>query len=348
MSNNPIIMEDFFSPGFKAKPAVFMGSQTSHFIKGIAEEQAWEGFYLGAARPSDVVIVRNMDEDYITYWKKLMGNHHIINIKDDNPGEHLTDVILQNEEIIEDIKKAVSRESRLMVFFPTEKEAELATKLGLPMHGNHIISNTFGVKSGIRTLAQKAKIPMPPGYICKTEKEVGDAIQSLRQNFSSVVLKHDDSFSGYYSKRLEDEALDHYHSALKEICNGEFREGKDIVVVEGWITSKASLCMHIEILEGQEPILCAGWQQVIAEDGISYMGAGPLFISDKALESFIRYSKALAFELKKEGAVGSFGPDFLVTADDETRIEPDSAVLIELNARVPYTAVPLEIIKEVR
>jgi hypothetical protein len=87
---------------------------------------------------------------------------------------------------------------------------------------------------------------------------------------------------------------------------------------------------------------------VIDADGITYLGGGPLRLSEKALQSFLLETKKLAYALKDKGAIGSFGPDFLITSNNETRIGHDTAVLIELNARVPYTAFPLEIIKQVK
>ena len=74
---------------------------------------------------------------------------------------------------------------------------------------------------------------------------------------------------------------------LNDISGGLFIEGKDVVVVEGWVNNTVSLCAHIEILPDKEPIVCSGWQQIIASDGISYIGAGPLRLSKNALKSFI-------------------------------------------------------------
>lgn len=344
----PINLEDYFQPGLKAKPAVFVGSQTSDFIKGIAEEQAWEGFFLGAARPGDVTVIRNFDPSYIDYWQSLMGNSQIINLPNDRLGEFLTQVILESTDIQNQIKTSLARDAKLQVFFPTEFEQRLAEILQIPLHGNYQFSSRYGVKSGGRSLAHKANVPIPEGYICNTRDEIKNAVNELLEKYPTVVLKHDNSFSGYFSKRMTKDQLAELNQNIDEISAGNFTEGKDIVVAEGWLKSKASLCAHIEIVEGQNPVICAGWQQVIEDDGISYMGAGPLRLSQKAFDSFYGQVKQFAQALKEEGAVGSFGPDFLITADDETHVEPDSSVLIELNARIPYTAVPLEIVKDVR
>src|SRR3989338_4890170 len=99
MKNVPILMEQYFNPGFKSTPAVHIGSQTVPFFRGIPEEQAYEGYFLAAASKSDVAVVRNFDDGYIRYWKKLMGDPYIINLKDTTPGEFLTQEILDNQTI---------------------------------------------------------------------------------------------------------------------------------------------------------------------------------------------------------------------------------------------------------
>jgi hypothetical protein len=118
--------------------------------------------------------------------------------------------------------------------------------------------------------------------------------------------------------------------------------------VEGWLQNTTIVGAHIEILPNKSPIVCAAWQQIIAPDNVSYIGAGPLMISPKALKNLIRELNKLAMALKSKGAVGSFGPDFLITSAKEKNFDPDTAVLLELNARIPYTALPLEAIKHIK
>lgn len=345
---NPILMEEYFNPGFKAKPAVFEGSQTLKFWYGNAEEQAWEGVHLAGATKGDLAIVRNIDIGYLNYWTTLMDNPEVINLTNNNPGEYLTKVILDDPKIIEAVRQKMDPKSKLMVFFPTELEKKLADNLRIPLHGSPHASSLYGTKSGIRSLASEAKIPMAPGFICSTLSQANEALDILGKQFDEVVIKHDLSASGYFSKRLHSNKIGDLKTHLKEIVGRDFIDGEETVVIEGWLKSKASLCAHIEILEDEEPIVCAGWQQIIDKDGISYMGGGPLMLSKKAFHSFYDQITKLAKILKNKGAIGSFGPDFIITDEDETRLKPDSSVLIELNARVPYTAFPLEIIKQIK
>jgi hypothetical protein len=278
-----------------------------------------------------------------------MDNPYVINVKDKKDlGRYLTDVILERKDVIKLIKNNMSSDSTLMAFLITSLEKKLANKLSIPLHGVPEISQLYGLKSGIRRLAEKEKIPMAPGYICSKISEVEEAISILSRSFETIVIKHDLSLSGYFSKKLESKKVLDVKLHLDEISGGNFVEGRDVVVVEGWVKSKSSLCVHIEILKGEEPIICSAWQQIIHSDGISYMGAGPLILSSKAMHSLNVQVNKLANALKAKGAVGSFGPDFFVIDKGEKSLEPDTCALIELNARVPYTAFGLEIIKQVK
>lgn len=347
---DPISMEQHFNPGFKIRPAIHVGSQTMRFFEDNPKEQAYEGRHLAAAGGSDIVVVRGIDNAYLRYWNSLTGMNEgqILNLFDAKTNKFLTRLILENPQAQDWIKDHAAPRSQLMVFLPTQLEQELADKLTVPLHGSPTISDSYGTKSGIRKLAKESNIPMSPGFICSTYDQVQKAIKFLGQRFDSVAIKHDLSTGGGWSKRVSTANMGSLTEDLNEISGGKFMENRDILVVEGWLKSKVSLSAHVEILDGQEPIVCAGWQQIIDKDGITYMGAGPLMTSEKATESFSVAVGKIALNLKGKGAVGSYCPDFLIVADDETNFEPDSAILLELNARVPATAFPLEIVKQVK
>lgn len=352
MNTNTIIMEEYFDPGFKTKPAVFVGSQTHPMLRMNRAEQAWEGYHLAGASSGDVAVVRGMDPKYLEYWKTLMGDVRIINLPADKEGDFLSQVILDDPKIQDDIIQAMSPNASLIGFFPTMLEQKVAISLGIPFHGRPD-KEIYGTKAGIRELANSSNITMVPGYVCTTRAEVRKAIGKLQDKFPTIIIKHTLSFSGYGMKKITLKDLVRLDEILDEICSfgtitgKQFQEGIDILVVEGWVTSKAALCAQIEIVKGQKPVICAAWQQVMDEDGVSYLGGGPLRLSDKAMKSFLHELEKTAAALEKEGLTGSFGPDFLIIGDDEN-LQEDSCVLIEMNYRVPYTAFPLEIIKQVK
>lgn len=341
-------ISEYFQPGFKAKPAVCIGSQSIQHFNGISYEQAWEGYHLAEACDSDVVVVRYLDDEYLNYWKRLLGEVKIINLTNVSRDKFLSDIILTNNLLVQEIKNSMHSDSKLTVFLPTEKEEAVAKLLNIPLHGSSEISQKYGSKSGIRKLAEEIGIAMPPGYICKTRNEVLQAIGILYEKYESIIIKHDMSLSGYFSKKINiNENLD-INKILNYVSGGKYIEGGDTVVVEAWVNSKSALCAHIELLPDMKPIICGAWQQILDDDGITYIGAGPLNISNKAFNALVKSAQKLADEFYKEGIHGSFGPDFLVTRDDEKIIESDSSILIELNARIPYTAFPLEIVKRVK
>ena len=348
---NQILMEDYFNPGFKSGPLVHIGSQTHVMWTGIEQEQAMEGFHLSAVQNHNVGVVRNFDPLYINYWKSLNETAKVINLLNVDTKKYLSEVLLENPLILNTVKEKMHPNSRLMTFFITELEEKLAQTLGIPLHGSMNVSKRYGTKSGIRLLADKASIAMASGSICGTLEDIYRAIEILRNNFESVVIKHDLSASGYWSKKIDLINFENAKGQIKEFVENiskQLKQESNIFVVEGWLKSKASLCAHIEIIKGKEPIICAAWEQIIDSDGISYVGAGPLQLSTIAFESFRTEVQKLATVLTKEGVEGSFGPDFLITSEEETNFGPDKAILIELNARAPVTAFPLELIKHVK
>lgn len=342
-----INMEDYFVPGFKTKPAVHIGSQSMRLYRGDKLEQAIEGMHLAAATEGDVAVIRDVNPLYIDYWKKLMGNVKVINLKNGSQREYLSNRILRDPEIIKTIQKEMHPDSSLMVYFPTKLEKQVADKLGVKLHGMPSVSSTFGTKTGIRLLANEAGIPMPEGFVCVNTVSVKKAMATLFEKYDSVIVKHKLSSAGRWMKRIFKGDKVNVRSLLNDLSSGKFVEGKDAFVVEAWIKSKASLCAQIEILENADPMVSAAWQQVIDSDGITYKGAIPLSLSPKAMKSFVTELTKLAWALKNKGAIGSYGPDFLV-ASEESIYPTDEVMLLELNARVPVTAFSLEIIKHIK
>lgn len=340
-------MERYFSPGFKKSPSLHVGSQSLPPLKGLEQEQAWEGFHLAAAKNGDAVVVRDFDEGYIRYWKKLMGDVTIYNLHNTDKSRFLSEALLKDKLMLARLKAELPKEANLMVFFPTRHESMLADRLGITLHGSVMVSETYGTKTGIRRLANRAHIPMAPGFICTTANDIMNAVSKLKAKFSEVIIKREDSFSGYYMRRVKvsDCNTKFIRKLLSEITPGNRRFE---YVVEGWVKAKKSLCAHIEILPDRPPIICAAWEQLIDNDGISYMGSGPLRLNDESMRQFCAITQRLAVALKNQGATGSYGPDFLVIDKGDTHFKKDSIVLTELNARVPFTAFPLEIITQVK
>lgn len=341
---SPVKMEEHFCPGI-TRPAVHVGSQTMRFFCGNPKEQAWEALLLAAAFDQDITVVRDVDPDYLAYWASLTGGYRVVNASGANPGEYLSRVLLDDPVLLEIVRLAMAPGARLHVFFPTPLEQELADALGIPLHGSPEVSARYGTKSGVRDLARAAGIPMPPGCVCRTYAEVEEAVTELRDQFDELVIKHDLSTGGDWSQRFNVWS-DDPRAVAAEVSDGHFVEGRDVVVVEGWLQTIASLCAHIEIPPEGNPVVCAGWQQVLGEDGKTHIGSGPLMLSAARVAEFHAQAHRLAVALQREGAVGSFGPDFLVV--DQAGTDDGEVVLVELNARIPATAFPLQIVRQVK
>lgn len=347
VQNDPLEMEARFTPGLTRRPAVHVGSQTMPFFHGSPQEQAWEGLHLAATVDRDMAIVRNVDPAYLAYWHTLVGPSRVLSLTGTDDGEYLTQVILNDRRTIEQIQTNLDPDATLQVFFATPLEQALADTLAIPLHGSPAISSAYGTKSGIRALARDSTIPMPPGVVCSRRTDVREAIRSLANAFTTVAIKHDLSTGGSWSTRWEARRHDGLDDRLDTIAGGTFVDGRDTVIVEGWLEQVIPLGAHLELLPGREPIICAAWEQLIDQDGTSYIGARPLTLGSNALTALSKHLIQLAQALQEHGAVGSFAPDFLVLPEP-CGPDGDIVLLLELNARVPATAFPLEIVKYVR
>lgn len=341
-------MEEYFKPGYKSKQLLLVGSQTIDIWDNIVFEQMQEGFFLAGLNNTNIAVVRDIDPNYISYIHSLIPSGKIINLSGVTKRAFLSTTILHNPWALHLIKQTIDSNVRLLPFAFTKHEEALAKALNINIYGSAKHNNRYGTKSGIRLLAKKAQIPTPTGYVCSTMKQIKEAIKSLTSQFDYIVIKHDVSVNGYLSKKFQTIRIHNAEQLVVSVLNRPFREYKEKIIIEGWLENCISVGTHIEIPPGANPFICAAWQQMIDADGVTYIGARPLSISKNARNSLIRHLKRLAQTLAAQGATGSFGPDFLITSPAETLADPDSAILLELNARTPFTALPLEMLLAVR
>lgn len=347
MTKQYIDLEKHFSPGFPKQPLLLFGSQTHEIWHNSAKLQIPEGFFLAGLNKYNTVVVRNIDPNYINYFQTLIGGGNIINLYDVDGGKYLSELVLTTPWTEDLIKQAIDKDYKLLAFRITDQEQAIAKRLHIPFHGGKK-NERYGTKDGIRTLAIQGKIPMPPGYVCTTIKEIKSALKQLSESYDEFVIKHSASVSGYLSKKLTRADIGNLDTVVNKLLNRKYIPKEDIFVVEAWLPKTISVGVHIEIFPDQQSRFCAAWQQIIDTDGVSYIGAGPLHLSSPALQSLQMHVQRLMELLQAKKAYGSFGPDFLITTETDIHIPADTAVLIELNARTPYTAFPLEIIKNVK
>jgi hypothetical protein len=343
----PIRMEEKFDTSYRDSPAVHIGSRSLSLFDKNDYEQAYEGIHLAYTKPGDAIVLRNADPDYLKYWHQLVPDVRIFNLSDPHPDRYLSEVVLEAWGLLPWLQTNAPVAAQLFVFFSTIAEQQIARKLDIPLYGSPTISSLYGTKSGVGDLARAADMVMPDRRVCQTQEEIRTAIRELfaMKGCRQIIVKNNESIGGGWSRRvhwwevvggISDKQL---ASILKEI---RFIEGK-LVVVERWIEHvQAAVSAHIEIpTSNGAPVIRWGWQQLIAQDGVSYQGAIPLMLPQAAIDDFITQTGKLAGALRNAGAVGSYAPNFVITSQNQ-------AILLELNARIPLSAFALSIVRWVK
>jgi hypothetical protein len=351
----PIRMEALFRSAYKDGPAVHVGSRTLSLFADSPYEQAYETVHLAYTKPDDVIVLRQIDQTYLDYWKQLIGDVIVYDLsvwKEHDPGAFLSTILLESPNLLRAIKNQVKTKmadnTHLFVFFPTVLEQRLADKLEIPLYGDPRTCELYGTKSGVQQLASQAHVPMPQRRICATTTQILAAIGEMfaQPSCVEIIVKHDHSIGGGWSLRITKKQYKRrgQHAILNEVLTAlHFQEGQESVVVEEWLAgARASVATHIEIHPAfEEPIIRWGWHQLLETDGVSYRGAIPLQFSPATVQAVIAQSQGIARALQWAGGSGSYAPNFLMTEDDQP-------LLLELNARVPFSAFGLSIVQKLK
>jgi hypothetical protein len=281
----------------------------------------------------------------------------------DGSSQPLTEKILARPKFIEQIRSLIPDPNRahLIPFNTTEKERELALRLGIPMYGADPKHSHFGSKTGCRDLFEEEAIMHPIGYQnLFTIADLALAIAKIRikrPHAKEVVVKLNEGVSGRGNARvkLSDLPLSkdptEIDAIIKRIHSMEFESDtvtfdsymKDFEqqggVVEERLVGKEirspSVQMRVTPL-GELQILSTHDQLLGGPSGQSYLGAR--FPADPAYAAFIsREAARLGKRLANAGVIGRFAVDFLVVKTEEGDWK---AYAIEINLRKGGTTHP--------
>src|SRR3989442_12530274 len=114
----------------------------------------------------------------------------------------LSQKLLERPRLIERIRSLIPDPDRahLVPFNPTDREKELALRLGIPMYGADPKFFSLGTKSGCRKIFMEENVPHPLGYEdLGSKEEVIKAIAQMRvkkPSIQQVLLKLNEGVSG--------------------------------------------------------------------------------------------------------------------------------------------------------
>lgn len=233
-------------------------------------------------------------------------------------------------------------------------EMELAVQLGIPVYGPDPSLDHWGTKNGSRTIFAEEGVPHPAGVEgISTVNEVVAGVESIRRlrpDIRKVIVKLDRAVSGLGNATVDVEGAtdsDDLAAAVRGLAPedaqtdasaylAELRNSGGIVeeLIEGDDFRSPSVQMR-NSPTGEVEIVSTHDQVLGGPTGQMYLGCR--FPADLAYASLISgESLKVGRRLAKEGVIGRYGIDFVVTRNNEEW----SPRAIEINLRNGGTTHP--------
>jgi hypothetical protein len=275
----------------------------------------------------------------------------------------LTEKLLERPRLIERIRSLISDPDRahLVPYNTTNREKELALRLGIPMYGADPIFFPLGTKSGCRKIFMEEDVPHPLGYENLASKhdliEAIAKVRSRKPSIKQVLVKLNEGVSGEGNALVdlsglpasgdsgEEAALEKRLKAMQFELSGvtydnyinKLEERKGIVEerIAGEEFRSPSVQLRITPL-GAVELLSTHDQMLGGPSGQSYLGC--VFPADTGYAGLItREAAKIGRRLAKEGVIGRFALDFVVVRSKDGKWEPYA---IEINLRKGGTTHP--------
>ena len=279
----------------------------------------------------------------------------------------LSEKLLDRPRLIEHIRSLIMDPDRahLVPFNTTNREKELALRLGIPMYGADPEFFHMGTKSGCRKIFMEEDVPHPLGHEnIGSNEDLLNAIAQMRArkpSIKQVMIKLNEGVSGEGNAIIDLTALapvsgsgepgrdkatleerlrgmkfeaegatyDSYMKKLKE------RQGVVEERIMGEEFRSPSVQLRVTPL-GKVELLSTHDQLLGGPSGQSYLGC--VFPADTAYAGLITHEAAkVGRRLGKEGVIGRFALDFVVVRSKNGKWDPYA---IEINLRKGGTTHP--------
>lgn len=275
----------------------------------------------------------------------------------------LTQKILARPRFMNQIRALIQDKERahLVPYITTELERDLALALDIPMYGADPKHFPFGTKSGCRTLFSEEKVPHPLGFEnLSSMQDVISTIKKMRAEkptIARVLVKTNEGAAGGGNARVDLSGVPapgdpNEDEEIRKRIDAISFEAEDANPQSYWAKIESKGGIVEELLEGKEirspsvqlrvtPLgeveLLSTHDQILGgPTGQTYLGCR--FPADTAYASTISaHAMAVGKRLAKEGVLGRFALDFVVTKRDD---ESWDANAIEINLRKGGTTHP--------
>ena len=274
----------------------------------------------------------------------------------------LTEKLLERPRLIERIRSLISDPDRahLVPYNTTNREKELALRLGIPMYGADPVFFPLGTKSGCRQIFMEEDVAHPIGHenLGSKEQVIETIVQmkARKPSIKQVLVKLNEGVSGEGNALVdltglpspadskEQAAIDERFRGMQFELKGttydgymkKLQERKGIVEerIMGEEFRSPSVQLRVTPL-GAVELLSTHDQLLGGPSGQSYLGC--VFPADTGYAGLItREAAKVGRRLAKEGVIGRFALDFMVVRSNG-KWEPYA---IEINLRKGGTTHP--------
>ena len=279
----------------------------------------------------------------------------------------LSEKLLDRPRLIEHIRSLIMDPDRahLVPFNTTNREKELALRLGIPMYGADPEFFHMGTKSGCRKIFMEEDVPHPLGHEnIGSNEDLLNAIAQMsarKPSIKQVMVKLNEGVSGEGNAIIDLTGLapesgsgdpGRYKATLEERLRGmkfeaegatydsymkKLKERQGVVEqrIMGEEFRSPSVQLRVTPL-GKVELLSTHDQLLGGPSGQSYLGC--VFPADTAYAGLITHEAAkVGRRLAKEGVIGRFALDFVVVRSKNGKWDPYA---IEINLRKGGTTHP--------
>jgi hypothetical protein len=278
----------------------------------------------------------------------------------DGTARPLSAKLLERPRILERVRSLIPDPTlcHLVPYSTSQRERDVALALGIPMYGADPRFFPLGTKSGCRRLFREEGVPHPLGFEdLRSLDDVLDALAELRRErpaATCALVKLNEGVAGRgnavvdltgltarpapgeLAARVEAMTLEHEEKTVDAFL-ADLSEGGGIVeeLIVGTELRSPSVQLRVTPL-GDVELLSTHDQLLGGASGQTYLGCR--FPADFAYARTISAEAAkIAARLAREGVLGRFAVDFVVTRDTTGGWSPHA---IELNLRKGGTTHP--------
>lgn len=213
--------------------------------------------------------------DYVSRFIPVSGVRQVVASTPEEPICLLSEKTLERTDLIERIAESVRAPAQLISYFPDAGATRLARRFGLGCVASSPEIVALNKKSEFRGFAADLGLPITPGAVCRTAKELTTAITRLLDHSGEVVVKQDLAGGGEGNSVLTrfPERREHtgaarsipvtqdadVRAAGQELFERLTGAGNELIVVEAYLKNDSVVCAE---LSGSGEVLTWGMMRM--------------------------------------------------------------------------------------